>query len=162
LLPVDSGEARLQCPFQCNIIFKNKAGLTKHIRTYHTAPELKVESSTASGPAPSSNERSSEPPVHEGHLYYDSGLGGQATHATSPVPGSSIFSAQYNDDLFSNHDSLPSNHDSLPQASERGSSPFYDNNPSPPRSRNSTSSRDVPTASVKRVYHSLINGKHLF
>jgi uncharacterized C2H2 Zn-finger protein len=155
LPPVDSGEARLQCPFQCNILFKNKAGLTKHVRTHHAAPEPEVESSTASGPAPSSNERSSQPPVrHEGHFYYDSDSDNQATHVTSPVPGSPILSAQYNDDL-------PFDHDSLPQASERGSSPFYHNNSSPPRSRNSTSSRDIPTASVKRIYHPLIDGKHL-
>jgi hypothetical protein len=82
-------------------------------------------------------------------------------HVTSLVPDSSILSAQYTDDLLSNHDSLPSDDDSLPQASERGGSPFYYHNSSPPQSRNSTSSRDVPTASVKRVYHPLINGKHL-
>jgi uncharacterized C2H2 Zn-finger protein len=68
LPPVDSGEARLRCPFQCNTTFKNKAGLTKHIRTHHTAPELEVKSSTASRQAPSSNERRSEPPVHEGYF----------------------------------------------------------------------------------------------
>lgn len=162
--PVNSMVSQLPCPHSsCGRTFKNKAGLTKHLRAHHKNPPPAGNSAPGWAESPTVPSQPGTPGIRN----VDSPIPPVMPHShgftpntrQSPLPPSSPLHEHfgfdpYNGDHQYDMDDEP-HRDSTPPARE--------NTPRSPVHENPPHTQDNPhSAHIKKTYHPVINGKYLF